>query len=422
MKVKTKVNSYEAVIAMVRPRPKKPKRPNIFFRTLLKLVSFPDIRATHFKLEKVGMERLGKKEPCLYLMNHSSFLDLEIAVTALYPRPFNIVSTRDAFIGKEWLMRNLGCVPTVKFASDVSLVRDIFYAVKEKKNSVLIYPEAGYSLDGTATVLPDNFAHFVKKLGIPVVMIRTYGAFSRDPLYNNLQRRRVMASAKMEYLFSAEELEEKSEAEIFAVIRDRFDIDNFRWQRENSVKIDETFRADMLHRVLYRCPYCGTEGKMRGAGIHLTCEACGVRHALSEYGELIAENEKTKFPLVPDWFAWQRATVREEICAGEYKMEVPVRIAMQVDNKALYFVGEGTLFHTEEGLRLTGCEGKLDAHQKAIAMYSANVEFNFYEIGDMVSFGNTKEIYYAFAKEENVPLVKIRLAAEEMYRLHKATE
>ena len=37
----------------------------------------------------------------------------------------------------------------------------------------------------------------------------------------------------------------------------------------------------------------------------------------------------------------------------------------------------------------------------------------------MVSFGNTKEIYYAFAKEENVPLVKIRIAAEEMYRLYK---
>lgn len=419
VKIKIKHKSYDAVMALPRPKHQKPKRPNIFFRTLLKLVSIPDILATHFRLEKVGMEQLGKREPCLFLMNHSSFLDLEIAVTALYPRPLNIVSTKDAFVGKNWLMRNLGCVPTVKLVSDVSLVRDVFYAVKEKKNSILIFPEAGYSLDGTATVLPDNFAQFVKKLGVPVVMIRTYGAFSRDPLYNNLQRRRVAVTAKMEYLFSAEDLEEKSDGEIDAVIRDRFTFDNFRWQRENAVKIDEPFRADMLHRVLYRCPHCSSEGEMHGEGIYLTCKACGVRYVLSEYGELIAEGEKTKFSLVTDWFAWQRSCVREELLAEKYGIKTPVTIALQVDNKALYFVGEGELSHTKEGLHLIGRDGKIDVTHKAHAMYSANVEFNFYEIGDMISFGNAKVIYYCFPKDPNLPVAKVRLAAEELYRLAK---
>ena len=78
----------------------KPKKPNIFFRTLLKLVSLPDLLATHFKCEKIGMDKLGKREPAFFLMNHSSFIDLEIAASSLYPRPFNIVTTTDGFIGK----------------------------------------------------------------------------------------------------------------------------------------------------------------------------------------------------------------------------------------------------------------------------------------------------------------------------------
>ena len=419
MKIKLKTKSYADVMALPRPKRKKPKRPNILFRTLLKLVSLPDLWATHFRLTRVGMERVGKREPCLYLMNHSSFIDLEIAASILYPRPFNIVATWDAFVGKAWLMRQLGCIPTVKFAADVSLVRDIYTAVREQKSSVLIFPEAGYSLDGTATVLPDNFADFVKRLGISLVMIRTYGAFTRDPLYNNLQRRKTAVSASMECLLTADEVKEKSREEIAALVAAQFDFDHFRWQRENAVKVDEDFRADMLHRVLYRCPHCETEGRMVGKGITLTCEACGVSHTLSEYGELITEGQKTRFPLVTDWFRWQRACVREELAAGRYALDIPVEIAMQVDTKALYRVGEGRLTHTEEGLHLCGCDGALDVLHKSSVTYSVNVDFNFYEIGDVVSLGDNRAIYYAFPKDATVPVAKIRLATEELYRMKR---
>ncbi len=417
MKVKTKRMDYDAVVALPRPKHKKPKRPNILFRTLLKLVSLPDLIATGFRCRRIGMEKLGKRESCLYLMNHSSFIDLEIAASVLYPRPFNIVSTWDAFIGKRWLMRNLGCIPTVKFASDVGLVRDVFYAVREKKSSVLIYPEAGYSLDGTATVLPDNLGQFVKRLGVPVVMIRTHGAFARDPLYNNLQKRRVRVSAEVEYLLSAEELAAMSEEEILSRIRECFTFDYFRWQSDAGVRVDAPYRADYLNRVLYKCPHCLEEGKTVGKGIHLTCHGCGAKYRLDEYGRLEAENRETAFSYVPDWFAWQRECVREEIQSGAYSLDVPVEIAMQVDTKALYFVGDGRLTHTVDGFSLEGCDGKLSVRQKAASMYSVNADFNFYEIGDVISFGNTRAIYYCFPKAEGHFVAKTRLATEEIYRL-----
>lgn len=77
MKIKVIKKSYDEVMSLKRPRHKKPGKPNIFFRTLLKIVSLPDILKTNFKCEKIGMERLGKKENALFLMNHSSFIDME---------------------------------------------------------------------------------------------------------------------------------------------------------------------------------------------------------------------------------------------------------------------------------------------------------------------------------------------------------
>ena len=206
MKIKVKKMKYEDVLALPKEKTYKPLRQHFVFRTLLRVLSMVDLFVTRFECNKIGMEKLGKDEPCLVLMNHSSFIDLKIASTILYPRPFNIVCTSDGFVGKRWLMRLLGCIPTKKFVMDTRLVRDMVYAIRELKSSVLMYPEAGYSFDGTATTLPDSIGRCLKMLGVPVVMIRTYGAFARDPLYNGLRLRKVKVTADMEYVLSVQDV------------------------------------------------------------------------------------------------------------------------------------------------------------------------------------------------------------------------
>jgi 1-acyl-sn-glycerol-3-phosphate acyltransferase len=224
-------------MAMPREDRVKPRKPSILFRTLLRIVSAPDLIATHFHCKKIGMERLGRRESALILMNHASFIDLEIASTILYPRPFHIVCTTDGFVGKRWLMRQLGCIPTPKFVPDFKLVRDMVHAVRKGKCSVLMYPEAGYSFDGTATPLPESLGACLKLLGVPVVMIRRQGAFARDPLYNNLQKRRVRVTAEMEYILSPEQIKASTAEQLNEILREQFTFDHFRWQQQNGVRI-----------------------------------------------------------------------------------------------------------------------------------------------------------------------------------------
>ena len=420
MKIKVTDKSYEEVMALPREEHRKPLKPSIFFRTLLKLLSSADLKATNFHCRSIGMERLGADEPCLILMNHSSFIDLKIASTILYPRPFNIVCTSDGFVGKEWLMRHLGCIPTQKFVSDLGLVRDMVYTVKELHSSVLMYPEASYSFDGTATPLPESIGKCVKMLGVPLVMIRTYGAFARDPLYNGLQLRKVDVSADMEYLLSPQEIAKASTAEINALLAERFSFDNFRDQQEQQIRITEPFRADGLNRVLYKCPHCGNEGAMTGKGTTLTCNSCGKTYLLTETGFLEAQEGETEFSHIPDWYRWERSCVRQELLDGSYRLDIPVRICMLVDSRSIYRVGEGRLIHTREGFHLSGCEGRLDYRQKPTYSYSLYSDYFWYELGDMICIGNSKALYYCFPTGQQDVVAKTRLAAEELYKLTKA--
>lgn len=420
MKIKVTEKSYEEVMAMPAPEKRKPKKPSRLFRTLLKVLSQGDLKKTNFKLTTEGMEKLGKEEPCLFLMNHSSFIDLEIAASILYPRPFQIVCTSDGFVGKEGLMRAIGCIPTKKFITDTGLVKDMVYSLHTLKSSVLMYPEASYSFDGTATPLPDSLGKLLKLLKVPVVMIQTFGAFARDPLYNNLQIRKVEVSAKMTYLLSPEEIAAKKPEEVNRILGEAFSFDNFRWQQENQVKIMEPFRADFLHRVLYKCPRCRAEGAMEGKGIHITCGKCAASYELTEEGFLTAQNGETEYPHIPDWYRWERDCVRRELEEGSYRLDTEVEICILKDSKSIYKVGEGRLTHTPEGFHLTGCGGKLDYLQKPAASYSLYADYYWYELGDVICIGNHEALYYCFPKGEAVSVAKARLAAEELYKMRHA--
>ena len=417
MKIKTKVMPYEKVLTMAPYVHEKPMKQSILFRKLIRLLSIYDMWRTQFEVTMNGMENLPKDQPCLILMNHSSFIDLEIIATLFSKRPYQIVCTLDGMVGKKWLMRMLGCIPTRKFITDTALVRDMVYSVKELKSSIVMYPEASYSFDGTATPLPESIGKCLKLLQVPVVMVRTYGAFLRDPLYNGLQHRKAKVSAEVTYLLSPEDIKNRKPEELNAILKDQFTFDHFRWQQENNIRIDEKFRADGLNRVLYKCPHCLAEGRMYGKGTHLTCLSCKKEYELTEYGLMQAVEGETEFPHIPDWYQWERECVRQEILEGTYRLDVPVDIYMMVNTSCVYKVGDGRLIHTTEGFTLNGCEGKLNYSQVPGASYSLYSDFYWYEIGDVICIGDAKIQYYCFPREGGDIVAKTRLAAEELYKI-----
>jgi len=426
MKTVVKELSYEEVLKLPKEKVQKPVKPAMFWRTLIKLLAKPELKATNFTYQNIGMEKLGKKEPCLVLMNHSCFTDLMIAETVLYPRPLNIICTSDGFVGKNFLMRRIGCIPTNKFVADFVMVKNMKYALEKLHSSVLMYPEASYSFDGTATPLPKTLSKCLKLLNVPVVMIKTYGAFARNPLYNNLQVRKVDINADVKYLLSPQEIQQKSVEELEEILTKEFTFDSWQWQKDNNIKITEPFRADCLNRVLYKCCKCGIEGKMEGKGVELLYKSCNSKWTLEENGSLKTFDETENkeiahkafdFTHVPSWYKWEREEVRKEIINKTYSINCAVDIYMMVDKKAIYKVGEGNLIHNEKGFVLDGCDGKLHYEQKPKSSYSLYSDYYWYEIGDMICIGDMKVLYYCFPKNSSDIVAKARIATEEMFKL-----
>ncbi len=418
MKIKQKRVSLEYALSRKKPAHKRPRKPHFLFRSIIRIAAIPDLIATQFRFTKKRMDAAGDG-PYLILMNHSSFIDLEIVSKIFYPQPYCIVCTSDGFVGKEWLMRQIGCIPTQKFVTDIGLIRDMLYTVNTLKTSILMYPEASYSFDGCATPLPRRLGTLLKKLDVPVLTVITDGAFLRDPLYNGLQKRKVKVSAQLHCLLTREEIKEKSVAELDDILDTVFTFDNFAQQKADGVIVDAPFRADGLHRILYRCPHCGAEGKTEGKGIRLTCHACGKIYEMDIYGQLAAVDGDTAFSHIPDWYNWERECVRQEIENGTYRLDTTVDIGILSDYKAIYMVGDGRLIHTADGFVLTGCDGKLQYTQSPRSCYGLYADYYWYEIGDVICIGNKERLYYCFPKKDAI-VAKARLAAEEMYKMHQS--
>ncbi len=421
MKIKIIQKNYEEVCQLPLEKHQKPLKQFVLLRWILKPVCYVLLKLDGFTgYKKIGMEKLGRKEPCLILMNHSCFMDMKMVAYLLGNRPYHIVATMDSFVGLKWVLRLLGCIPTKKFINDIHLVKDMHYALKDLKESVLMYPEAGYSFDGRATVMPESLGKCIKLLQVPVVMIRTKGAFLRNPLYNELRLRKTSVSATMEYMLSPEEIKQKSVAEINEVLTKHFAFDSFKEQQDEGIIIADKERAVGLERLLYKCPHCQSENTTKGVGAKLICETCGVTYELTETGFLKAQNgEQTKFTHIPDWYDWQRDCVREELEKGTYKLELSVDIYALKNSKALYHIGEGTLFHDKDGFRLIGCDAALDYKHSPNTAHSLNADFYWYEIGDMIGVGDDKIQYCCFPKNKENIVVKTRLATEELYKMLK---
>ena len=352
MKINTKKMSYEEVLKLPRLQHKNPMKPQMWLATIVRIAVAPTLWKTKFKYTTERMDLVGD-QPCLILMNHCSFTDMKLAYGIFYPRRLGIVTSVDAMsgiLGK--LMRLLGCTPTHKYVPDMTLIKDIKYMLTENKSSVLMYPEAGYSFDGCATTMPSRLGLLMKRLGVPVVTVITKGAFHRDPLYNMLQVRDVEVSAHVKCIATSEEVKSKSVDELDALLAEQFAFDNFATQRDEKISIDVPYRADGLHRILYKCPHCGVENKMEGKGIHLTCHACNKQWTMDEYGQLKANEGETEYPHIPDWYKWERECVRKEIEEGTYLIDTDVDITIQVNLDGVCDIGKGHLVHNLDGFHV----------------------------------------------------------------------
>ena len=275
-------------------------------------------------IKKTDME--GIKPPYLLLCNHNSFSDFTYLTKAVFPNKCNYVVAIDGFIGREKLLRNLGCICKRKFTSDPYLIKQLIQVIKNGDIAV-IYPEARYSLCGTTAVLPKSLGKLCKLLKVPVVTLMIHGDHVTKPFWNLHDRGVKPVEAELKLLYDSEQLKKATVEEINQKINEVFQYDDFAWQKERGIRIKYKGHAEGLHKVLYQCPACKTEYKMSTKGTILKCNSCNKEWKITELSEIKALSGETEFTHIPDWYEWERENVRREVEAGTYSSGVlPVKV------------------------------------------------------------------------------------------------
>jgi ribosomal protein L37AE/L43A len=397
---------------------KPPVRTKWYLRPLTYILSAPDVFKHRTKITKTRTE--GLKPPYLMLCNHNSFLDFKVLTKAIFPSRANYVVAIDGFIGREKLLRNVGCICKRKFTNDIVLVKQLKQVLKNGDIAV-VYPEARYSLCGTTAVLPESLGKLCKVMKVPVVTFICHGNHVTSPFWNLHDRGIKPTEAEMTLLFTPEELAGMSVEEINKKLVEAFQYDDYRWQKERGLRTKYRKRAEGLQKVLYQCPACKTEFRMETEGTKLRCKACGKTWVLSGLNELTAEDGQTEFSHIPDWYEWERSNVRAEVEAGTYTSgELDVHVDSLPNAKGYVRLGNGKMVHDEKGFRVWGTDDQGMAFSMEIpaaTQYSVHIEYEYLgKYGDCVDLNTLQDTWYVYPHGNDFAVTKMALATEELYQ------
>lgn len=372
------------------------------------------------KVEKINME--GLKPPYLILSNHMAFVDFELTATGTHPHKVNNVVNIDGFYRRPWLLEWIGAICTRKFTMDMHLVKSI-RKVLMRGDILCLYPEARYSPSGTTSYIPDSVGMMVHMNKVPVVAVVHHGNYLHAPVWDVPRKRKVPLYTTMTQIITAEEAATLSADELNEKIRSALAYDEYRYQEESGIHITESYRAEGMHKILYKCPHCKSELGMHSEGAELYCSECGKRWTLETTGKLSTKDGECEFERVPDWFEWQRAEVRAEIERGEYSFSDEVEVYSMPRCWKFEPLGKATLTHNnDEGFILTGVyrDKEYRIQRLPLQSNSLHVEYGFPHIKpktDCVDISTENDSYYCYPKTRNA-VTKLALATEEIHRIH----
>lgn len=396
---------------------KLPIRQPLFFTWLIRFLSDMLTIGKDIKIEKVNMD--GLKPPYMILSNHMSFIDFEILAKATGWHKINNVVNIDGYYNRPWLMEWIGSICTRKFTTDLHLVKSI-KTVLERGDVLCMYPEARYSPAGITSYLPPSLGYLVKRNGVSLVVVKHRGNYLHAPFWNYRQKKNVPFHMTIEQVLTREEIKAMSPAEINAKIAEAFKYDDYRYWQESGFRITESYRAEGMHKILYKCPKCGAE-HMGSEGAEVFCHECGKRWTLTETGFLVANEGETEFDHVPDWFLWEREQVRLEIERGEYRYEDEVDVYSMPGCWKFEPLGKARIIHdVNEGFIIEGRYRDADYRvwRKPLEINSLHVEYDFphVRVADCFDISTEHDSFYCYPTKENV-LTKLGFATEIIYEM-----
>jgi hypothetical protein len=366
----------------------------------------------------------GLKPPYMLLSNHMHFIDFELGAMVTGMHRINNVVSIDGYYRRPWLMELIGSIGTRKYVTDIHLVKSI-YKVLRRGDVLSMYPEARYTPVGFTSYMPESLGMLIKRAKVPVVTIVHHGNHLHTPFWDFRRKRKVPMHTVATKILTPEDIENMTAVQILERVKEALYYNEYEYQKENGILIKEKYRAEGLHKILYKCPHFKAESKMSSKGAELFCTECGKRWFFEECGDLRAIDGDTEFTSVPDWYRWERDEVKAEIERGEYRFEEEVDVYSLPRCWKFEPLGKATVTHdAENGFVIEGeYRGELyRIHRAPIQMNSLHVEYDYthHIPEDCFDISTENDSFYCYPRTKNDVLTKLAFATEIIYEMHEA--
>lgn len=253
-------------------------------------------------------------ETYIVLSNHNTDYDM-LLVGLSFPRQMYFVASEHILRWKraaKFLRYGFDPIARYKGTTAASTVMEVLRRVRAGHN-VCVFAEGNRSWDGVTNPILPSTGKMVKSARCALVTYRIEGGYFASPNWSEKNTRRGRLYGAPVRIYTKEELEKMSVAEVNEAIARDLHEDAYERQLKDPVPYRGKNLAEKIEHLLFLCPRCGAMDSIRSCGDEAHCEACGLSLRYTEYGML----EGLPFTSVKELAAWQNAEVEKAVARGD---------------------------------------------------------------------------------------------------------
>ncbi len=252
---------------------------------------FEAVTSRWVRLTVAGRESLPRRQPFLFLANHSGFFDPPIMVRAA-GEAVTILATESNFregpIGRFFVY--FGAVPKMKYTADARAIITL-KRWADAGAHVGLFPEGERTWDGRRLPLVPGIEKLVRLLGLPLVTMRIYNGFRQSPRWApRLRRGRIHVELDPPRQFDRR----TPPAEIKRYIEERITVDAL---GEPRFPVAGAGLAQGIANVAWACPCCYLIDGLEETGSQLRCRGCEARWSVDWDGRLRGRDGAASYTL-----------------------------------------------------------------------------------------------------------------------------
>ena len=361
------------------------------------------------------------KGPFVLISNHASRVDYLYTAPVCWPRRLNyVVGYNEFFLFPTSLLLGAArVIPKKNFTTDVHCIKQIINVIS-KGGCICIMPEGMSSITGMAQPVMPGGGALLKKLGVNVYYTKIAGGYLANTKHY-LKQRNGSTEVTVDRMFTPEELEALTPAQIEERMNELLAHDDYIWNKEKQIEFADNGdgMAAELDTLLYMCPKCGAMHRMECSGDTMRCTVCGNTISIDSRYNISPVGEGSVCPaLVTDWTLMERKACAEEVRRSDFCYSGHVRIGRLPDFKRLglgktsRICGDGQLPLDHSGLHFAGLQ---DGRELAFSLAPASLP----------TFGMCTDIsrFYTFIEGEFIEFypdgrdaLRWDMLAEELHR------